>query len=66
MSVPYDIRMQKEEISEKLMISADGKPSDQPRASDKIPIIARPFVSDRAKKFLNTVRRSLHLTLEAV
>lgn len=51
MSVPYNIQKQKEDVSEKLMVSADG----QPRASEKIPMIARPFVSDRAKKTLDIV-----------
>lgn len=47
MSVPYKI-----EASEELLL---GNQSQQPRASQKIPIIARPFVSDRAKKTLDIV-----------
>ena len=41
----------KEEFSEKLMVNATG----QVPASEKIPQIARPFVSDRAKKTLDIV-----------
>lgn len=51
MSVPYNIRQQKEEASERLMISASGNLA----ASARIPMIARPFVSDRAKKMLDVV-----------
>jgi len=40
-----------EEFSEKLMVNATG----QVPASEKIPQIARPFVSDRAKKTLDIV-----------
>ncbi|KAI9714835.1 MAG: hypothetical protein M1820_000124 [Bogoriella megaspora] len=43
----------KNEVSEKLMVSADA----QPAASERIPIIARPFVSDRAKKTLDIVEK---------
>lgn len=46
MSVPYKI-----EASEKLLVGGGG----QARASERIPIIARPFVSDRAKKTLDIV-----------
>ncbi|KAI7300615.1 acyl-CoA dehydrogenase NM domain-like protein [Hortaea werneckii] len=49
MSVPYKI-----EASEELLL---GNQSQQPRASQKIPIIARPFVSDRAKKTLDIVEK---------
>jgi len=48
MSVPYKI-----EASQELMF---GNKSGQPRASERIPIIARPFVSERAKKTLDIVR----------
>lgn len=46
MSVPYKIQ-----ASEDLLVGgkAGGK------ASEKIPVIARPFVSDRAKKTLDIV-----------
>jgi len=44
-------QQKKEEFSEKLMISASGQLS----ASQKIPQIARPFVSERALKFLDVV-----------
>ena len=47
MSVPYKI-----EASEELLL---GNTTSQPKASDRIPIIARPFVSDRAKKTLDLV-----------
>ncbi|GAB7360188.1 hypothetical protein MBLNU230_g7950t1 [Neophaeotheca triangularis] len=53
MSVPYNIREQKEEASEKLMISASGNLA----ASARIPMIARPFVSDRAKQMLDVTER---------
>lgn len=48
MSVPYKIQ-----ASEDLLVGgkAGGK------ASEKIPVIARPFVSDRAKKTLDIVSR---------
>lgn len=48
MSVPYKI-----EASEELLTSIGG--SGTARASDRIPFIARPFVSDRAKKCLDLV-----------
>lgn len=48
MSVPYKI-----EASQELLLGGNG--NSQPRASDRIPIIARPFVSDRAKKTLDIV-----------
>lgn len=51
MSVPYKI-----EASEELLV---GGKTQQPRASDKIPIIARPFVSERAKKTLDIVGHSI-------
>ena len=41
----------KNDASEKLMINANA----QAPASERIPIIARPFVSDRAKKTLDIV-----------
>jgi acyl-CoA dehydrogenase len=47
MSVPYKI-----ETSEELLL---GNSRPQPKASERIPIIARPFVSDRAKKVLDIV-----------
>lgn len=50
MSVPYKI-----EASEELLVGAGSGNEQQPRASAKIPIIARPFVSDRAKKYLDIV-----------
>jgi len=43
----------KNEFSEKLMVSASG----QLAASQKIPQIARPFVSERALKALDIVSR---------
>ena len=49
MSVPYKI-----EASEEMLLGGT-QGELQPRASDKIPIIARPFVSDRAKKTLDIV-----------
>merc|ERR1711967_214557 len=49
MSVPYKI-----EASEELLL---GNQSQQPRASQKIPIIARPFVSERAQKTLDIVEK---------
>lgn len=51
MSVPYKITP-----SEDLLQVSRG----QLRASDKIPIIARPFVSDRAKKTLDIVGALAH------
>ncbi|KAK5109431.1 hypothetical protein LTR62_006990 [Meristemomyces frigidus] len=51
MSVPYKI-----EASEQLLLGGT-QGEQQPRASDKIPIIARPFVSDRAKKTLDIVEK---------
>jgi len=48
MSVPYKI-----EVSEELLLGSSS--GEQPRASARIPIIARPFVSDRAKKTLDIV-----------
>ncbi|KAK3116313.1 hypothetical protein LTR53_003440 [Teratosphaeriaceae sp. CCFEE 6253] len=50
MSVPYKI-----EASEELLVG--GAREMQPRASDRIPIIARPFVSDRAKKTLDVIEK---------
>jgi hypothetical protein len=44
-------QQQKNEFSEKLMISASG----QLVASQKIPQIARPFVSEKALKYLDIV-----------
>jgi len=41
----------KSEFSEKLMVN----PTGQAPASEKIPLIARSFVSDRAKKTLDIV-----------
>lgn len=48
MSVPYKI-----EASEELLVAGGGGGS---RASDRIPFMARPFVSERAKKTLDLVR----------
>lgn len=48
MSVPYKI----EAMEDLLVGSGKGTP---PKASEKIPIIARPFVSERAKKTLDIV-----------
>ena len=45
----------KSDFSEKLMVS----PSGQPNASEKIPQMARPFVSDRARKFIDIVSLQL-------
>lgn len=47
MSVPYKI-----EASQELLV---GNSNAQPKASEKIPIIARQYVSDRAKKTLDIV-----------
>jgi len=44
-------QQKKNDFSEKLMISADG----QLKASQKIPQIARPFVSEKASKYLDIV-----------
>ncbi|KAF2208436.1 hypothetical protein CERZMDRAFT_122459 [Cercospora zeae-maydis SCOH1-5] len=49
MSVPYKI-----EASEKLLVAGGGGGS---RASDRIPVMARPFVSERAKKTLDLVEK---------
>lgn len=46
----------KSEVSQKLMVNATG--TAPAPASEKIPLIARPFVSDRAKKTLDIVRTS--------
>ena len=51
MSVPYRINEQKEQASEELLVGNKG----QQRASEKIPLIARGHVSDRAKKTLDIV-----------
>ena len=51
MSVPYNINAQKEQASEELLVGAKG----QLRASEKIPLIARNHVSERAKKTLDIV-----------
>jgi hypothetical protein len=51
MSVPYNIKIQKEEASEELLVGS--KPSL--RASERIPLIARSHVSDRAKKTFDIV-----------
>jgi acyl-CoA dehydrogenase len=51
MSVPYNINAQKEQASEELLVGSKG----QQRASEKIPMIARGHVSDRAKKTLDLV-----------
>lgn len=50
MSVPYKIE-QKEQASEDLLVGSKG----QMRASDKIPLIARGHVSERARKTLDIV-----------
>ena len=47
MSVPYKIQAMEELLEAK---------KEQPKASDRIPMIARPFVSDRAKECLDIVR----------
>ena len=47
----------KNDFSERLMVSASG----QPTASERIPIIARPFVSEKAKKTLDIVSLSFNL-----
>ncbi|KAI4750537.1 acyl-CoA dehydrogenase NM domain-like protein, partial [Aureobasidium sp. EXF-8845] len=46
-------QQKKNDFSEKLMISADG----QLKASQKIPQIARPFVSEKALKYLDIVEK---------
>lgn len=51
MSVPYKIE-QKEQASEELLVGSKG----QLRASEKIPLIARGHVSERARKTLDIVR----------
>lgn len=51
MSVPYNINAQKEQASEDLLVGSKG----QLKASEKIPMIARGHVSDRAKKTLDIV-----------
>ena len=51
MSVPYNINAQKEQASEELLVGSKGAQ----RASEKIPMIARGHVSDRAKKTLDIV-----------
>ena len=51
MSVPYKISEKKEQASEELLVGNKG----QLRASEKIPLIARGHVSDRAKKTLDIV-----------
>ena len=51
MSVPYKIQ-QKEQASEELLVGSKG----QLRASEKIPLIARSHVSERALKTLDIVR----------
>jgi acyl-CoA dehydrogenase len=51
MSVPYKI-----EAMENLLVGGKVQPL---KASEKIPIIARPFVSERAKKTLDIVRYHL-------
>lgn len=53
MSVPYNINAQKEQASEELLVGSKGAQ----RASEKIPMIARGHVSDRAKKTLDIVER---------
>ncbi|KAK8213435.1 hypothetical protein M8818_002736 [Zalaria obscura] len=45
----------KSEVSQKLMVNATG--TAPAPASEKIPLIARPFVSDRAKKTLDIVEK---------
>ncbi|QIW99592.1 hypothetical protein AMS68_005110 [Peltaster fructicola] len=55
MSVPYKISEKKNDASQELLVNSSQGP--QLRASDKIPIIARPFVSDRAKKTLDIVEK---------
>ncbi|KAK5732446.1 hypothetical protein LTR17_010502 [Elasticomyces elasticus] len=49
MSIPYNIKP-----SEQLVF---GNGTTQPKASEKIPVIARPFVSDRAKATLDLVEK---------
>lgn len=57
MSVPYKISAQKEQASEELLVGAKG----QLRASEKIPLIARNHVSDRAKKTLDIVGHTYYV-----
>ncbi|KAI5364938.1 Putative acyl-CoA oxidase/dehydrogenase, central domain, acyl-CoA dehydrogenase/oxidase [Septoria linicola] len=52
MSVPYKI-----EASEELLVAGGGGGGSGGRASDRIPYMARPFVSDRAKKTLDLVEK---------
>jgi acyl-CoA dehydrogenase len=52
MSVPYNINAQKEKASEDLLVAGN---KGAQRASEKIPLIARGHVSDRAKKTLDIV-----------
>ncbi|KAF2158233.1 acyl-CoA dehydrogenase NM domain-like protein [Myriangium duriaei CBS 260.36] len=52
MSVPYSIK-NKEEFSQKLLVNA----SSSVPASQKIPLIAKPFVSERALKTLDIVEK---------
>jgi acyl-CoA dehydrogenase len=54
-------QQQKDECSEKLMTSADR----QKVASEKIPQIARPFVSEKALKFLDIVSLAIAQSKEA-
>jgi len=54
MSVPYNIIKQKEEASEHLLVGTTG----QLKASQKIPLIARSHVSERAQKTLDIVGAS--------
>lgn len=56
MSVPYNINQQKEQASQDLLVGAKGAL----RASEKIPLIARGHVSDRAKKTLDIVSGTIH------
>lgn len=49
MSVPYKIEAMEE------LITGGTDDRNKAKASDKIPIIARPFVSDKAKKTLDLV-----------
>ena len=55
MSVPYNINAKKEEASEELLVAGN---KGSLRASEKIPLIARGHVSDRAKKTLDIVSGS--------
>jgi len=51
MSVPYEIIKQKEEATEHLLVGTSG----QLKASQKVPLIARAHVSERALKTLDIV-----------